>query len=607
MILCRNGHANPDGATVCSVCGVPIGSPAAAQQAPPPSAPPAQPRVSLSESSLSGGSGGECRCEVRVENPGQAADEYELTLLGEAAPFGVLEPASLSLAAGAAAVSWLTFRGPPTTALAYEVRVSSKQGAASVSVHGRLVPAEPAPAETAPAEPAQAQPLPPPPKKAGRGIFICYRREDAYPAGRIKDRLEGRFGKDRVFLDVDALAPGTDYARRIREAIDSAGAAIIVISGNWAAVADEHGHRRLDNPNDFVRLEVRAALTTNTLVIPVLVQGATMPTSKELPPDLVELAGRHALHVSDVDFDAGMQRLIDTLNQSLPDQGPPPPPPKGLHLSAVAGQLVLAIAGAALFAVGLFLVKPDGHTFLANDFGGSARHGGLFTSLSPISVVLGAIAGAILLRHPPARRLGAGLLVGFAVSGTAKYVAVAGWANSPAARAEGYSVGKWILVLLGGPLLVAAAVWAVSRSPWVERRTNDLVSIGLALGGAALIIAGCVLPFAQGGPEQTIVHRDWDRVDPFVTAAAIAAIALVPRRWGIRELWFGALIALGAASSLLWVRYIGVPLLRGDTLKYGAFLGLVGAALAVVAGALGARSAAEVRLGDAPQVKVGSA
>ena len=126
-------------------------------------------------------------------------------------------------------------------------------------------------------------------------IFICYRREDSSGhAGRLYDRLRARFGDD-VFMDIDAIGPGVDYARLIDETIDTIEAVIVVIGQQWLTSADGVGNRRLDDPEDLVRQEISVALARDVLVIPVLVQGAVLPEPEDLPPELVGLARHNAL------------------------------------------------------------------------------------------------------------------------------------------------------------------------------------------------------------------------------------------------------------------------------------------------------------------------
>jgi DNA-binding HxlR family transcriptional regulator len=150
------------------------------------------------------------------------------------------------------------------------------------------------------------------------GIFISYRRaESAGHAGRIADRLIEHFGEDRIFRDVDSIEAGLDFAEAIERAIGSFEVLIAVIGRNWSTATDEAGHNRLENPDDYVRLEIAAALQRNIRVIPVLVQGAAMPSAEELPDDLAPLARRQAFELHDSTWRDELERLITTLDRLL--------------------------------------------------------------------------------------------------------------------------------------------------------------------------------------------------------------------------------------------------------------------------------------------------
>jgi len=118
-------------------------------------------------------------------------------------------------------------------------------------------------------------------------VFISYRREEtAYPAGWMYDRLADQYGDGQVFKDVDSIELGDDFVQVINRAVGSCDVLLAVIGGRWLTIADEHGRRRLDDPHDFVRLEIETALTRNVRVIPILIDGARMPRADELPDGL---------------------------------------------------------------------------------------------------------------------------------------------------------------------------------------------------------------------------------------------------------------------------------------------------------------------------------
>jgi len=148
------------------------------------------------------------------------------------------------------------------------------------------------------------------------GIFICYRREDGGAhAGRLYDRLSAHFGRELIFMDIDTIEPGSDFVEVINDKVGSCDVLIAVIGRKW--VADEEGRRRLDNPEDFIRLEISAALTRKIRVIPVLVGGSTMTHSKDLPHDFAQLARRQALEISDTRFHHDVDRLIEALEKAI--------------------------------------------------------------------------------------------------------------------------------------------------------------------------------------------------------------------------------------------------------------------------------------------------
>jgi hypothetical protein len=149
-------------------------------------------------------------------------------------------------------------------------------------------------------------------------IFISYRREDAsYPAGRLYDNLQSRFPQNEIFIDVDSIKPGIDFVKTIEERVGACDVLVAVIGKRWLSAADEEGRRRLDNPDDFVRVEVGTALKRGVRVIPVLVEGASMPPVSQLPEDLKPLARRNALSVSHDRFRADSERLIDSVEEVL--------------------------------------------------------------------------------------------------------------------------------------------------------------------------------------------------------------------------------------------------------------------------------------------------
>lgn len=154
------------------------------------------------------------------------------------------------------------------------------------------------------------------PDKELTDIFINYRRADTSGhAGRLEQELTRRF-PGRVFMDIHTIEVGTDFADAINSEVGKCGALIVLIGNQWLDITDpKTGKRRLDNPNDFVAIEIAEALKRNTRVIPVLVEGAKMPEAEELPASLAGLVRRNAIEVSDTRWDYDVAQLIKVLEK----------------------------------------------------------------------------------------------------------------------------------------------------------------------------------------------------------------------------------------------------------------------------------------------------
>jgi hypothetical protein len=151
------------------------------------------------------------------------------------------------------------------------------------------------------------------------GIFISYRHTDALPHARLLQiNLRERFPKAPVFMDLDSIEVGVDFAKVIGDAIKACGVMVVLIGPQWATLTNEEGRRRLDEPDDYVRFEVRTALRRGVRIIPVLVEGARPPRPQELPPDLRRLARLNALDMScDHRYQFDADRLIGVIERAL--------------------------------------------------------------------------------------------------------------------------------------------------------------------------------------------------------------------------------------------------------------------------------------------------
>jgi hypothetical protein len=151
------------------------------------------------------------------------------------------------------------------------------------------------------------------------GIFINYRREDAPGvAGRLYDHLARSFSRGEIFIDVDAMKPGLDFVKQLDMQVSQCDAVLAVIGPHWLTAADSKGQRRLDDKHDYVRIEIASALKRDIPVIPVLVDGAEMPTEADLPEDLSSLARRHALELRHTRFASDADAVVTALHTVLP-------------------------------------------------------------------------------------------------------------------------------------------------------------------------------------------------------------------------------------------------------------------------------------------------
>src|SRR5664279_1434528 len=147
------------------------------------------------------------------------------------------------------------------------------------------------------------------------GIFISYRRSDNPDAvGRIYDRLLAEFGKEQVFKDVDSIPLGQDFRGHLNSIVSECGVMLAIIGPRWADASNKAGQRRLEDPDDFVRIELEAALARDIPVVPVLVAHAPIPLASELPASLASMAFRQSIEVRpDPDFHNDATRLVAAL------------------------------------------------------------------------------------------------------------------------------------------------------------------------------------------------------------------------------------------------------------------------------------------------------
>jgi TIR domain len=445
-------------------------------------------------------------------------------------------------------------------------------------------------------------------------IFVSYRRNDASSeAGRITDWLDRHFGEDEVFMDINALEPGVDFVQMIEQEVETIDALIAVIGPSWVDAEDEHGKRRVEDPADWVRLEIANALRRGIRVIPVLVKGAAMPPAAKLPEDLQPLRRRNALPITERHWRAGIQELIEALDGVVTRPAPPAPTPpqpttttqgeqpKTLTLPAYPWWTVLGVlAGAAMILSGVFIHRSSGVTFLQPSFGGPGnfqstllwRSAGVFTTLPALGIAATAIVALLVAqRNARSRAACAGAILLCGLQGVALY---AGVLAKPSGHKPGFAVP-----LIGGLLLGAVALPIVSRlvggASGPSGPPLQLLVRATAVLGAVVMVLGMVVNFNNGGraPEHVGAGSVFDknafeRWDLLVIAAVAAAIGLLaPILRAPRPLLGGALVACGVGTVCIWPRFIAIPLIENRSLSSpgaGGFIGVAGAALILFAG-----------------------
>jgi TIR domain len=240
-----------------------------------------------------------------------------------------------------------------------------------------------------------------PDREGALRVFINYRREDVPDAaGRLYDALTARFG-DTIFMDVDDIDPGLDFVEVINSAVASCDVLIAMIGPKWLTVKDSKGKPRLDRPQDFVRLEIEAALSRSVRVIPVLLHGVRMPTSDDVPDSLTSLTRKNAIEIDYSRWRDDVQRLVKTL-EGLEREKAERPEARRAEAKQPAG-------------------RPDALPSRVAPASGAPTGGAVRTSVS----------------ERPRRRLGSVIVIGaFLALGTAAFLVFNLLRESPIDRAE---------------------------------------------------------------------------------------------------------------------------------------------------------------------------
>lgn len=298
-------------------------------------------------------------------------------------------------------------------------------------------------------------------------IFLSYRRDDSRSAtGRLADGLQSVFGRERVFRDLDSIAPGQDFEAALARAIAGASVMLAVIGPRSLDMVDAQGRRRLDDPQDVVRREIEAALTAGLPVIPVLVEGARMPTPEALPTSLAAFARCQAVSLDDAVWRDQVARLVAELRRQY-----------GLEPAQIPR--ATARAGSRLLEAVELLVRPRRVLIRLIDIGGkeALERGGIL------------LASAMLLGN---------LLSGLPVENTA------------------LGLGGWVLngMVLG--MLAASFLVGLVSAAW--RLTGVAIGWQSLAGGVACIVAGGWIFLAAG---QMVFELGWAMAEPGVFAAVL--------------------------------------------------------------------------------------
>jgi hypothetical protein len=389
-------------------------------------------------------------------------------------------------------------------------------------------------------------------------IFLSYRRQDSQSAtGRLADRLEAHFGAQRVFRDHESIVAGEDFAEAIRRAVTSATVLLVIVGPRWLGARTDHGRRRLDDPHDFVRLEIEMALAADVAVVPVLVEDATMPPADALPASLAEFARCQAVELSETRWRYDADQLIGTLQTRF----------------AIASEQPALAAG----------VAPSGW---------SARATGLAIDL----LDLAARPARMIARRNTGRAsdhlrafgfllacIGAGnlaLLIGLNIHPAPGTLLPGPWFGLLGWLANGELVGVLALALLAALLTLA---WRLTGTPLQYRQ----VTLVFAYVYGGLWLGFCAGALLIGSAVQAVDPNLLDRVLPLMLPTGGPADAA---RWNEAQ----ALLENGFRGPAAGLALIGMVLWAGTGVWFVVAWGAFGNALGV--GRLKATAAATLWL-----------
>jgi hypothetical protein len=153
-------------------------------------------------------------------------------------------------------------------------------------------------------------------------VFISYRRQSAAGEARaLFNDFVARLGQSAVFMDVDSISLGRDFRSELQKNMTACTVVLVLIDKEWATLKDEMGRRRLENADDYIRMEVEAAIKRDIVVTPVLVKGAQMPAAEELPAEIRDLAYRNGFELTHNRWESDVKEMIRRLGLGANRQG----------------------------------------------------------------------------------------------------------------------------------------------------------------------------------------------------------------------------------------------------------------------------------------------
>ncbi len=347
-------------------------------------------------------------------------------------------------------------------------------------------------------------------------IFISYRRDDSSGhAGRLFDCMRERFGDEAVFMDVTDIRPGVDFAVALDGALSSCRVVLVVIGTQWLTSTDATGRRRLEDPDDHLRIEIVQALRRNVHVIPVLVRGAAMPRERDLPEDLQPLARRQAHEVSDSRWSYDTDQLLRIVQNNVGERD------RGDGRTR-SGQTT--IAGAA------------GEQWSRNPDTGGLRRGWPRIAVPAGALIAGGVIVALMWsgsggEHPAADGVGSANNVGRVVvdSGAPPVTFRRAPAANPSARLPASAevrAGDGLFRVLGG--LVSGDTSGAHTVRLLIRTTNVRAPHGMIISADVfrIIADGSAMAPDEAPIEVVAMQSAVERWVQFRIPAAAAAVAL---------------------------------------------------------------------------------